>query len=92
MFPGQAGAARGDQSVTDAGDDPAVDTVLPFVAGIIQAGTVGDQVHLSSALVLPVAAQDVAAALIEIVLAAPLNAVVEIAAPEAVRIDAFVQD
>lgn len=65
---------------------------FPFVAGIIQAGTVGDEVHLSSALVQPVAAEDVAATLIEIVLAAPLNDTVEIAGPEAIRIDAFAQE
>lgn len=65
---------------------------FPFVAGIIQAGTVGDEVHLSSAMVQPVAAEDVAAALIEIVLAAPLNDMVEIAGPEAIRIDAFAQE
>lgn len=65
---------------------------FPFVAGIIQAGTVGDEVHLSSALVQPVAAEDVAAALIDIVLATPLNDTVEIAGPQAIRIDAFAQE
>jgi len=64
---------------------------FPFVAGIIQSGSVGDEIHLSSALVQPVAAEDVVDALIELVLAAPLNDTVEIAGPEAIRMDAFAQ-
>jgi uncharacterized protein YbjT (DUF2867 family) len=65
---------------------------FPFVTGIIQSGSKGDEVHLSSALVQPVAAEDVAAALVDIVLGAPLNDTVEIAGPEAIRIDAFAQE
>lgn len=64
---------------------------FPFVEGIIQSGSVGDEVHLSSALVQPVAAEDVVEALIELVLAAPLNDTVEIAGPEVIRMDAFAQ-
>lgn len=65
---------------------------FPFVAGIIQSGSIGDEVHLSSAMVQPVAAEDVVEALIELVLAAPLNDTVEIAGPEAIRMDAFAQE
>lgn len=65
---------------------------FPFVSGIIQSGSVGDEVHLSSAMIQPVAAEDVVEALIEIVLASPLNATTEIAGPEAIRMDAFAQD
>lgn len=65
---------------------------FPFVAGIIQSGSVGDEVHLSSAMVQPVAAEDVVQALIELVLDAPLNDTVEIAGPDAIRMDAFAQD
>jgi uncharacterized protein YbjT (DUF2867 family) len=64
---------------------------FPFVIGIIQSGTVGQQVHLSSALVQPIAADDVAEALVDIALAAPLNATVEIAGPEAIRLDRFAE-
>lgn len=64
---------------------------FPFVAEIIQSGSLGDEVHLSSAMVQPVAAEDVVQALIELVLAAPLNDTVEIAGPEAIRMDAFAQ-
>ncbi|CAN5337976.1 SDR family oxidoreductase [soil metagenome] len=62
---------------------------FPFVTGIIQSGSIGGEVHLSSALVQPVDADDVAAALVEIVLGAPANDTVEIAGPEAIRLDAF---
>lgn len=62
---------------------------FPFVVGIIQSGTVGDTAHLSSAKVQPVAADDVAAALVEIALSEPRNAMVEIAGPEALGLDAF---
>lgn len=65
---------------------------FPFVAGIIQSGSEGDEVHLSSAMVQPVAAEDVVEALIELVLGEPLNRTVEIAGPEAIRIDAFAQE
>ncbi|RZJ06141.1 MAG: SDR family oxidoreductase [Brevundimonas sp.] len=65
---------------------------FPFVTGIIQSGSLGDEVHLSSAMVQPVAAEDVVEALIEIVLAEPLNAITEIAGPEAIRMDAFAQE
>lgn len=64
---------------------------FPFVAGIIQSGTVGDEVHLSSALVQPIGADDVAEALIDIALGKPANATIEIAGPEAIRLDAFAQ-
>lgn len=62
---------------------------FPFVLGIIQSGAVGDEVHLSSAVVQPIDAADVAAALVDIALAPPLNGMVEIAGPEAIRLDAF---
>lgn len=65
---------------------------FPFVAGIIQSGSMGDEVHLSSAMVQPVAAEDVVEALVEIVLGQPLNNTVEIAGPEAIRMDAFAQE
>lgn len=60
-----------------------------FVEGIVQSGTVGDEVHLSSAMVQPVAADDVAEALVDIVLGTPANGMIEIAGPEAIRLDSF---
>jgi uncharacterized protein YbjT (DUF2867 family) len=65
---------------------------FPFVSGVIQSGSVGDEVHLSSALVQPIAADDVAQALADIALAAPLNDTVEIAGPEVIRLDRFAEE
>lgn len=61
---------------------------FPFIAGIIQSGAVGREVHLSSALVQPIAADDVADALVEIALGPPAG-MVEIAGPEAISLDRF---
>lgn len=65
---------------------------FPFVAGIIQSGTVGDEVHLSSAMVQPISADDVAEALVDLVLGAPVNGTVEIAGPEPIRLDRFAEE
>jgi uncharacterized protein YbjT (DUF2867 family) len=61
-----------------------------FAAGIVQASTRDDAVHLSTALMQPIAADDVAAALAEIATESPANGIVEIAGPEPMRMDAFV--
>ena len=58
-----------------------------FINGIIQSGTDGDVVRLSPALVQPVAADDVAAALADLVIAPPLNGTVEVAGPEPFPLD-----
>ncbi|WP_194790930.1 SDR family oxidoreductase [Pseudomonas sp. UFMG81] len=62
-----------------------------FVGGIAQAATQGDQVRLSPALIQPMASADVAAALVEVVLAAPANATLEVAGPEALPLDELVR-
>jgi uncharacterized protein YbjT (DUF2867 family)/quercetin dioxygenase-like cupin family protein len=61
-----------------------------FVGGIAQSGTVGQTVRLSPALVQPIAADDVANALAEVTLDAPVQGIVEIAGPERVRLDELV--
>ncbi|WCN83358.1 SDR family oxidoreductase [Micromonospora sp. LH3U1] len=58
-----------------------------FVQGIIDAATDGDTVHLAPVLIQPMAADDVAAAVAEVVVGAPTNAVVEVAGPEQFRLD-----
>jgi len=58
-----------------------------FIGGIADAGTEGDTVRLPPALMQPIAADDVAAALAEVATAAPENGIVEIAGPEQVRQD-----
>jgi uncharacterized protein YbjT (DUF2867 family) len=61
-----------------------------FMGGIAQSGTVGQSVHVSPALVQPIAAEDVADALADVTLGAPLNGMIEIAGPERVGLDEFV--
>ena len=60
-----------------------------FAKGIIQSATEGQSVRLSSALMQPIAADDVAAALTGFALGKPLNGIVEIAGPEPIRMDDF---
>jgi uncharacterized protein YbjT (DUF2867 family) len=60
-----------------------------FAKGIVQSGTQGQTVRLSPALFQPIAADDVAAALTGLALAAPLNTTIEIAGPEPIQMDEF---
>jgi uncharacterized protein YbjT (DUF2867 family) len=62
-----------------------------FLGGIAQSGTDGDTVRLSPAFVQPIASDDVAAAMADFTLGAPVNGVVEIAGPERVRLTELVQ-
>src|SRR5881398_2607091 len=58
-----------------------------FVGGIAQSATDGQTVRLSPALVQPIVSDDVAAALVQVVVDAPLNGTVELAGPEPIRLD-----
>ena len=62
-----------------------------FVSGIAQFSTEGATVRLPAALMQPIAAEDVAAALAEVAVAQPLNATVELAGPEPIRMDELVR-
>jgi uncharacterized protein YbjT (DUF2867 family) len=62
-----------------------------FLGGIAQEGTSGQTVHVSSALVQPIAAADVAATLATIVVSPPVNGIVEVAGPERVSLAELVQ-
>ena len=64
---------------------------LEFLGGIAQASTDGQVVPLPSALMQPMAADDVAAAMADYTLGPPLNRIVEVAGPEALGIDEAVQ-
>lgn len=55
---------------------------LEFLGGIAASGAVGNIVRLSPGLFQPIAADDVAAIVAEVALAAPRNGIVEIAGPE----------
>ncbi|MBP1782867.1 MULTISPECIES: SDR family oxidoreductase [Micromonospora] len=58
-----------------------------FLQGIVDAATDGDTVHLAPVLIQPMAADDVAAAVAEVVVGAPTYAVVEVGGPEQFRLD-----
>src|SRR5207249_6597238 len=58
-----------------------------FVKGIVQSATEGETVRLSPALMQPIAANDVAAALTGFALSEQLNCTIEFAVPESIRMD-----
>src|SRR5439155_16546973 len=60
-----------------------------FAKGIVQSATQGQTIRLSSALMQPIAADDVAAALTGFAVAEPSNDTIEIAGPEPIRMDEF---
>jgi len=62
-----------------------------FVNGIAQSATDGQTVRLSSALVQPIVSDDVADALAEVTLGAPVNGTIEIAGPERLRLDELIR-
>jgi uncharacterized protein YbjT (DUF2867 family) len=61
-----------------------------FMGAIAQSGTVEQTVHLSPAYMQPIASDDVADAMTDIALAAPVNRTIEIAGPERVRLSELV--
>ncbi|MDT2004136.1 SDR family oxidoreductase [Rhodococcus opacus] len=62
-----------------------------FIAGIADAGTVGDTVHATPAHLQPIASRDVVSRVAEVVTGSPLNGTVEIAGPEPLGIDELVR-
>lgn len=62
-----------------------------FVGGIAQFSTAGQTVRLPPAMMRPIAADDVAAALAEVAIAEPKKGTVEIAGPELIRMDELVR-
>jgi uncharacterized protein YbjT (DUF2867 family) len=63
---------------------------MEFLRGIASEGTDGNLVRLSPGLFQPIAADDVAAAVADVALAAPRNGIVEIAGPERAPFNEFV--
>ena len=61
------------------------------MGGIAQLSTEGQKVRLPSALMQPIASDDVAAILADIAVGQPLNGMVEIAGPEPIRMDELVR-
>jgi len=62
-----------------------------FVNGIAQSATDGQTIRLSPAFVQPIVSDDVADALAEVTLGAPVNGTVELAGPERLRLDELVR-
>ena len=62
-----------------------------FMGGIAQSATDGQTVRLSPALMQPVVSDDVAAAMADVTLGAPVNGTVELAGPERLRLDELVR-
>lgn len=62
-----------------------------FVGGIAQAASDGQTIRLSSAFIQPMLSDDVAAALADVTLGAPVNGTVEVAGPEKFRLDELVR-
>jgi len=58
-----------------------------FVGSIVEAASERDGIRLSPALIQPIAADDVAAALADLAVGTPLNGVVEIAGPDRFPLD-----
>lgn len=53
-----------------------------FLGSIAASGAKGEAIHLSPALMQPIASDDVAAAMADVALEAPINGIIEIAGPE----------
>src|ERR1051325_7264996 len=62
-----------------------------FAKGIAQSGADGSTVRLSSVLMQPMVSDDVAAAVAEVALGEPMNAMVEVAGPDKIRQDELVR-
>ncbi len=62
-----------------------------FVDGIADSATTGNEVHMAPVAFQPIAAADVAAAVAEVAMNAPLNDRLEIAGPERLRFDGVIR-
>jgi uncharacterized protein YbjT (DUF2867 family) len=60
-----------------------------FVGTIVQSSVDGNTIRVSPALLQPVASDDVAAALADVAVAAPLNGTIEVAGPDKIPLDAL---
>lgn len=62
-----------------------------FLGSIAQSSTVGQTVHLPLAYLQPIASDDVAEALFQVVLEKPINGIIEIAGPERFQLSEIVE-
>lgn len=62
-----------------------------FADRIAQAATIGEEVHVSSAVFQPIATSEVVAALTNVVVGAPANGIVEVAGPVPMQMSEFIR-
>lgn len=62
-----------------------------FIEAIAGSGTMGDEIRLPPALMQPIAAVDVSAALTDIAVGQPVNGIIELAGPEAIPMDELIR-
>ena len=62
-----------------------------FMKGIADGATDGNTVRLAPVLIQPMAAEDVATAVVRVTVGAPVNGIVEVAGPEQFRLDEIVR-
>ncbi len=63
-----------------------------FIDSIIKSGADGEVLRLPPALIQPIAADDVAAALADLAVGAPVNGTIEVAGPKQYRLDALARE
>ena len=62
-----------------------------FASRIAQSGTIGNEVHISTGSIQPIAADETVAALTDVVINQPLNAIVEVGGPESMPMSEFIR-
>ena len=62
-----------------------------FAAGIAKGGTIGNDVHISTGAIQPIASAETVAALADVVINPPLNATVEVGGPERMPMSEFIR-
>ena len=62
-----------------------------FLGAIVQSSAVGEAIHVSKAMMQPIASDDVVAALVDVTLSAPLGTTVEVGGPERIPMAEIVQ-
>ena len=62
-----------------------------FAAAIAKGGTIGNEVHISTGTIQPIASDETVAALADVVINAPLNAAIEVGGPERMPMSEFIR-
>lgn len=65
---------------------------FPFIPATVEAGSVDGQIRLTPAFMQPIHPADVAAALTQVAVGAPVNGAIEIAGPEAIPINRLAEE